>query len=89
MLLGPVQIDLAGAHGVERAFHADRADIGMGQHDGDEDQANKAMHDLCDLHVPDGRCEEREQQQHARDRERHAAKNDRPENQLLDRKSVV
>src|ERR1043165_4422142 len=36
MLLGPVQIDLAGAHPIKSAFHADRADIDVRQHRGDE-----------------------------------------------------
>src|SRR3954454_9919763 len=36
MLPGPVEIDLAGAHRIERALHADCADIDVSQHGGDE-----------------------------------------------------
>src|SRR5262245_1961342 len=49
VLLGPVHVHLSAAHGLEGALHADGADVDVGQHDGDEQQANDAVHHLRQL----------------------------------------
>src|SRR5258705_11199613 len=63
MLLRPVEVDRATAHRLERTFHADRADIDVAEHRGDEQHRHDTMHDLRQLHAPDVGRIEREQQQ--------------------------
>src|SRR5882724_10579486 len=41
----PVEIDLAGAHRIERAFHPDRADVDVRQHGGDEEHRDHGVDD--------------------------------------------
>ena len=43
MLLGPVDVDLAGAHGRERALHAERADVDVGDDHDDQRQRDDAV----------------------------------------------
>ena len=43
MLLGPVEIDFAGAHGFECTLHPERADIDVGQDQGDEQNSDDGM----------------------------------------------
>src|ERR1700722_9375804 len=63
MLLGPVEIDGTFAHGFECAFHADRADISVGDHRGDEQHGDGAVDHLRKLHADDGRAIERKHQE--------------------------
>src|SRR5262245_33996080 len=56
MLTRPVDVDLASAHGLEGALHADRADVDVGQHDGNEQHADDAVHHLRRLHAGDVGC---------------------------------
>src|SRR5580704_17418624 len=63
MLLGPVEIDAAGAHGFKHAFHPEGADVDVTEDDRDEENGNQAMHDLGELHSGNVRHVEREQQQ--------------------------
>ena len=63
MLLRPVEIDLAGSHGLERTFHAERADVDMSEDHGDEEDGDDSMHNLRDLHSEDVSHVERKEQQ--------------------------
>src|ERR1700704_4602754 len=83
MLLGPVVIDLAGAHGLERALHSKRADIDVTEDQGDEQDGDDAVHDLRDLHSGDVGDVEREQQQKARCGNQRAGTERAPEHQLF------
>jgi hypothetical protein len=65
MLLGPIEIDFAGPHGLERALHSERADIDVTKDQGDEQDRDDAVHHLRDLHAGDVGDVEREQQQKA------------------------
>ena len=65
VLLRPVEIDLAGSHSLERAFHAQCADIDMSEDYGDEEHGDDGMHDQRDLHPENVRDVERKQQQKA------------------------
>jgi len=65
MLLGPVQIDLAGPHGLEGALHSERADINVTEDQRDEQNGDDGVHDLRDLHSSDVGDVERKQQQKA------------------------
>src|SRR6266849_229515 len=60
MLLGPVVVDLAGAHGLECALHSKRADIDVTEDQGDEQNGDDAVHHLRDLHPGDVGDVERE-----------------------------
>src|SRR5260370_32862462 len=63
MFFGPVEIDLAGSHGLERALHSERADINVGEDQGDKQNRNHAVYDLRDLHSEDiGDIEWKQQQ---------------------------
>src|SRR3982074_2434 len=53
VLLRPVEVDLAGSHGLERTLHPDGADIDVAQHGGHEQQRHDAMDDLRKLHGGD------------------------------------
>src|SRR5581483_9775684 len=50
MLPGPVHVDLADAHRLEGALHADRADVDVGEHGGDKQHRHGAVNDLGPLH---------------------------------------
>ena len=65
MFLRPVEIDLAGAHGLERTLHPERADVDVGKDQRDEQNGHDGVHDLRDLHVGDVRAVEGKQQQEA------------------------
>src|SRR6266536_2774802 len=43
VLLGPVEVDLPAAHRIERPLHAERADIDVRQHGGDEQHGEHAV----------------------------------------------
>src|SRR3546814_19184464 len=83
VFLCPGEIDLASAHGLVRAFHAERADIDMRQNDGDHRHAGRSVEVLRDLHPVDIREGERKEEQDARYGKRRSPDDDRPENQLL------
>ena len=74
MFLRPVEIDLSGPHGLERAFHPERADIDVAKDQRDEQNGDDGVHDLRDLHVEDIRAEKRKQQQETRHRDRDAGR---------------
>src|SRR3981189_3446138 len=65
VFLGPVEIDFAGPHGLERALHSERADIDVTEDQGDEQDGDDAVHHLRDLHSGDVGAVEWEQQQKA------------------------
>src|SRR5882757_11172013 len=83
MLLGPVEIDLAGAHRVERALHSDRADIDVRQHDGDEAHRDHGMNHGPDLQRRDIAWKVREQHEPAGHRHQRAADDHDPEDAFL------
>src|SRR3954468_8342610 len=83
VLLGPIEVDTAGAHGLEGALHSERADIDVAEDDGDEEHGDQAMHDLCELHSQNVRDVEGKQQQVAGPRNGYAAANREPEDQLF------
>ncbi len=51
MLLGPIHVDGAFAHGLEGALHADGTDIDVAEHGGDEQHGDDGMHHLGRLHA--------------------------------------
>src|SRR3954449_11940587 len=53
MLLRPVDVDRATAHRLESAFHANRADIDVAEHRGDEQHRHDTVDDLGQLHARD------------------------------------
>ena len=65
MLFGPVEIDVAGSHRLECAFHPKRADIDVAEDQRDKQNADNAVHHLRDLHPEDVRDVEWEEQQEA------------------------
>jgi len=79
----PGAIDLAGAHRVKRAFHADRADIDMRQHGGDEEHRDHGMDHRPELQRRHVGRKVREQQEPARQRHQRPADDHDPENALL------
>src|SRR5262249_60991981 len=79
----PVDVDSAAAHGLERALHADRADIDVPEHGGDEQHRHDAVHDLGKLHARDVGPVERKHEEIARDRHQTAAHHDNPVDHLL------
>src|SRR4029077_16139627 len=50
MLLCPVDVHRAIPHRLERAFHADGADVDMAEHGGNEQQRHDTVDDLGELH---------------------------------------
>src|SRR3546814_3349547 len=78
VFLCPGEIDLASAHGLVRAFHAERADIDMRQNDGDHRHAGRSVEVLRDLHPVDIRERERKEEQDARYGKRRSPDDDRP-----------
>src|SRR5260370_37023700 len=83
MFLGPVEIDFAGPHGLERALHSKRADIDVTKDQGDKQDGDDAVHHLHDLHPGDVGDVEREQEQIAGDGYRGAGAEGTPEHQLF------
>ena len=83
VLLGPVQIHLARAHGIKSAIHADRPDIDMRQDRRDHQHRQQAMDDVAKLHPFHPGEEEGEDQQIARNRHCRAAQHGDPEDHLL------
>jgi hypothetical protein len=79
----PGEIDLAAAHGVVGALHTERADIDMGDHDGDEDHAHRGVDVLRPLDAVDLDGRKREQHDDAGRREGDTTEDHRPEDQLL------
>src|SRR5207245_11110937 len=63
MFLGPVVVDLAGPHCLERALHSERADIDVTEDQSDEQHGNDAVQYLRDLQSGDDGDVEREQKQ--------------------------
>ena len=51
MLLRPVEIDLAAAHGLECTFHPEGADIDVAKDQRDEQNCDDGMYDLRQLHL--------------------------------------
>src|ERR1700716_2776708 len=83
VFLGPVEIDFAGPHGLERPLHSERADIDVTEDQGDEQDGDDAVHHLRDLHSGDVGAVEWEQQQKAGYGNRDAGAQSAPEHQLL------
>src|SRR6266576_278044 len=83
MLLRPVEIDLAGRHGLEGALHSERADVDMSNDDRDEQNGDYGVDDLRELHACDIRHVERKYQQISRDNDGHSGAQGKPEHQLL------
>jgi hypothetical protein len=83
MLLRPVEIDLSGAHGFERALHPERADIDVTQNQGDEQNSHDGMYYLRQLHLGDVSSERRKQQQKPRHGDRDAGSKGKPIDELL------
>ena len=50
MFFGPVEVDLAGPHGLERALHSKRADIDVTEDQGDEQ--GSLLKELSVAHIP-------------------------------------
>ena len=51
VLLGPLLVDLALAHGIKCPLHPDRPDVNMGDRDGDEDKGDDGVPELSQLHL--------------------------------------
>src|ERR1700682_2764528 len=84
MLLRPVEIDLAAAHGLERTLHPERADIDVAKDQRDEQNGHAGVHYLGELHAGDvDPGEEGEQQQKARYRHGNAGSKGKPIDKLL------
>ena len=79
----PAVIDFAGTHGLERTFHADRADIDVGKDQGNEQNGYDGMYDLRKLHPDDVHSVKRKQQQEPRYGNRDARRNRKPVDKLL------
>lgn len=62
MFLRPVHVDSAFTHGLKRTLHADRADVNMAEHGGNEKHSDDAVDDLGPLHASHVGCVEREHQ---------------------------
>ena len=69
----PGEVDLARAHGVVGALHAERADVDMRDHDRDQDHPDDGVDVLRPLHAVDVGDREREQHDDAGHRQRDAA----------------
>src|SRR5205807_2645283 len=85
VFLGPIEVDGAGAHRLEGAFHAERADIDVREHRGDEQHRDDAVGHFGFLHRLDRRAVEREDQHIAADGNRAAAQHNDPIHQLFTR----
>ncbi len=83
MLLRPVEIDLPGAHGLERTLHPERADIDVSKDQGDEQNGYNGVDDLRQLHLGDVRSVEGKQQRKPGYGDRDARSERKPINQLL------
>ena len=83
MLFRPIDVDGALTHGLEGAFHADRADIDMPEHGCYEQHRNHGVDHLGILHGIDRRALEREDQRVAGDGHCTAAKNHNLVDRLL------
>ena len=83
MLSRPVEIDLARAHGFERTFHSERADIDVGQNQRDEQNGDDCVGCLRELHVGDIGAVEWKQQHKSRGGDRNAGRNGQPIDHLL------
>src|SRR5258707_9575273 len=51
MLLRPVEIDLAGRHGLERALHSERTDVDMTNDHRNEQDGDNGVYDLRDGNI--------------------------------------
>ncbi len=84
VLLRPVHVHRAVPHALECALHAERADIDVAEHGGDEEKRDRAVHDLRDLHIRDvGAAVEGEHQHVAARRHKAAAEHYDPIDRLL------
>jgi len=83
MLLGPVQVHGALAHRLECALHPNRADIDMGQHNGDEQHRDHGVNDMRELHALDAGQIERKHQLIAGRRHEAAPNHNDPVDNLL------
>src|SRR5438874_13314261 len=83
MLLRPVEIDIAGRHGLEGALHAECADIDMSYDNRDEQNGDQGVHDLRELHARDISHVERKHQQISRDNDCYSGAKGKPKHQLL------
>src|SRR5258705_3443999 len=83
MLLRPVEVDIAGRHGLEGALHAERADVDMSNDNRDEQNGDYGVDDLRELHPRDIRQVERKHQEISRDDNCHSGAKRKPKHQLL------
>src|ERR1700720_2464165 len=83
VLLGPIDAIRALTHMTECAFHADRADVDVTEHGGDEQHSNDTVDDLGVLHRLNGRSVEWEYQHIAAHRDRGSAQYHDPIDELL------
>src|SRR5215467_8934561 len=83
MLFGPIEINGALTHCFECAFHADRADIDVPKHRGDEQHGDDAVNYLRKLHVGNRRPIEWKHQHIAADSDGSTADHNDPEDRLL------
>ncbi len=83
MLFRPVEIYVAGAHGLKRTFHPECADINVAKYQRDEQRGHDGVDDLGDLHVRDVRSEKWKQQNKARHGNRNTGGKGKPIDSLL------
>src|SRR4051794_16457232 len=85
VLFGPIEVDSASSHRLERAFHADCTNIDMAEHGGDKQHGDDAVRDLRPLHARDVGPIEWENQHVSARCHRGAAKYDDPIDSFLTR----
>src|SRR3954463_15713346 len=83
MCARPGKIDLAAAHGVVGALHAEGADVDVTNDDRGQDGAGRCMEKLSPLHAVDVQRPEGKQHDDAAHGQRQSEYDDGPENQLL------
>ena len=83
MLFRPVEVDDALPHSFECAFHAERSDVDMREHYGDEQNCDKTVNHLGKLHASDIRPIEGKHQHIATERDGGAAEHNDPVHRFL------
>src|SRR6266403_984955 len=83
MLLRPVEIDLAGRHGLEGALHSECTAVDMTNDHRNKQNGDNGVYDLRDLHPRDIRHVERKHQKISRDNDGHCSAKGKPKHQLL------
>src|SRR5712692_623133 len=83
VLLGPIDVHRAFTHRLECALHADRADVDVTEHGGDEQHGNDTVDHLGVLHRLNRRSVEWEYQHIATHRDRGSTQHHDPIDELL------